>query len=85
MIFLLFSTLVSFAGTTNTYEIRGMTCNSCVKMITAKVCKLEGMDTCKVEIGKLTFSAKDGAQITPEALTTAIKSAGDYELVTPKK
>ena len=84
MLILLFTALFSMANPT-TYPIKGMTCNSCVKIITSKVCSLEGLESCKVELGSLTVKTKDGAKITPADLAQAVQSAGKYELVLPAK
>lgn len=60
-----------------TYTIKGMTCQGCVDMITAEVCKLPGVTSCKVDIGKATLEA---AKLDDEAVKKGIAKAG-YEWV----
>lgn len=69
----------SFAETT-TYEISGMTCNSCVKAIKAQVCKMEGLEKCEVSVGKLVLSTKAGATVNEQSVKEAVGRAGDYKV-----
>lgn len=62
------------------YEVKGMHCGGCVKSIKAKVCQLPGVDTCNVEVGKVTLTSKADAKLDDEAVKAAVKSAGEYEV-----
>lgn len=55
-----------------TYNVGGMTCGSCVKAVKAQVCKLPGIETCEVEVGKVTVTG----QVDEKAVTAGIQKAG---------
>lgn len=57
----------------HSYDIKGMTCQGCVDMITSEVCKLPGVTSCKVEIGKVTL---EGAKLDDAAVKAAVDKAG---------
>lgn len=63
---------------TRSYDIKGMTCGSCVKMIDAQVCKLPNLESCKVEIGKVTVTAPT---LDDEVIKAAVAKAGEYSVV----
>lgn len=71
--------LSSFADTT-TYNVTGMTCNSCVKAIKAQVCKIEGLESCEVSVGKVILSTKAGVTVNEQAVKDAVERAGDYKV-----
>ncbi|MBX3042008.1 MAG: heavy-metal-associated domain-containing protein [Bdellovibrionaceae bacterium] len=71
-----FSTLAE----TKTYTLEGMTCQSCVKSVKAQVCKIPGLDTCEVELNKVTLSGKT---LDEKLIESAITKAG-YSIL-PKK
>ena len=71
--------LSSFAETA-TYDVSGMTCNSCVKAIKASVCKTEGIEKCDVTIGKLVISTKPGVVVDEQKIKDAVVRAGDYKV-----
>jgi copper chaperone CopZ len=78
---------LAFAGTT-TYDVKGMHCGECQAAVEAKVCKMEGVKTCKVELidkkkemGKITLTTEDTVKITPVQVDELISSAGDYHVV----
>ncbi len=86
--------LISFSALaeTTTYPIKGMHCGSCKKAIESKLCKMEGLQTCKVEvldgkkeIGQVTISTKDGSAPDFAKMSEAVKAAGEYELQQPEK
>lgn len=76
---LLILPLSSFADTT-TYEVSGMTCNSCVKAIKAQVCKIDGLEKCEVSVGKLVLSTKNGITVSEQTVKDAVERAGDYKV-----
>ncbi|HRO67952.1 MAG TPA: heavy-metal-associated domain-containing protein [Pseudobdellovibrionaceae bacterium] len=71
--------LVAFAlpllvrAETKTYTLDGMTCGSCVKSVKAQVCKLPGVETCEVEINKVTLTGK---ALDDKAIEGAVSKAG---------
>ena len=71
--------LSSFAETT-TYDVSGMTCSACVKMIKASACKIEGIEKCDVTIGKLVISTKPGVVVDEQKIKDAVVRAGDYKV-----
>lgn len=84
---LLFSSIAMAESAT--YQVKGMDCGSCVKMIEDKVCKMEGVKTCKAEvvdsknkIGKLTLSMEDGKAIDSKKVSELVTSAGHYSVET---
>jgi len=78
--------LSAFAET-NTYEVSGMTCNSCVKALKAQVCKLDGIEKCDITIGKMVLSSKAGTPLNETKIKEAVAHAGDYKVIdkAPKK
>ncbi|MCE3011285.1 MAG: heavy-metal-associated domain-containing protein [Proteobacteria bacterium] len=77
LILSLFFTLPAFAETAK-MEISGMTCGGCVKAIKAKVCKIEGLADCKVDVGSMELVSKEGTKIDLKKVEELVKSAGDY-------
>ncbi len=78
---LLFS---SFAlAETATYDVKGMKCEDCIKNIEAKVCHLEGITECKVEVGHITVSTKEGTALDKTKIASAVEKAGHYKIVEP--
>src|SRR4051812_44936854 len=71
---------------TKTYNVEGMHCEDCVSAVKAKVCSLEGITKCDVQIGKVTLTAD--AKLDDNAVANAVQSAG-YKVVegpvSPKK
>jgi copper chaperone CopZ len=75
----LFLPALAFAEA-STYTVSGMTCKACVKAVKAKVCKLEGVKKCDVSIGKVILTPKEGATIDDLKVSSAVQSAGKYEV-----
>lgn len=71
--------LFSFAETIS-YDVSGMTCNSCVKALKAQVCKIEGLEKCDISIGKMTLSTKAGTSLNDQKVREAVSRAGDYKI-----
>jgi mercuric ion binding protein len=69
----------AFAETT-TYEVSGMTCNSCVKALKAKVCKLDGVEKCEISVGKMILTPKAGATLDQQKVSEAVTSAGAFKV-----
>jgi copper chaperone len=78
----------AFSGATNltktdqapqVFHVAGMHCGGCAKMIESKVCKLEGVKTCSVEVGKIVLTGE--SLVEAEKIQTALSEAGEYKLV----
>lgn len=64
---------------TKIYETKGMHCGACVAMAKAEVCKLPGVESCKVELNKITLT---GAKLDDAAVKTSVAKLGDeYSVV----
>lgn len=63
-----------------TYNVEGMHCGGCAKMIQAKVCTMDGLDKCEVTLGKVVISPKAGVTVTQEQVQAAVSKAGDYKV-----
>ena len=69
---------------TTTYDVQGMHCGGCAKMIQAKVCGMDGMEKCEVTMGKLVVATKPGITISQEKIQAAMAQAGDYKITGSK-
>ena len=67
--------------TTQTIEVRGMTCGHCVRAVTSELDKIDGVSNVAIDLatGRVTFVT--AAAVPPETLAAAIDEAG-YELAT---
>ena len=86
---LVFGSLIVSAETT-TLQVQGMHCGGCKAAIEAKVCKIDGLKTCNVElvdkkkqIGKLVLTSADGTTLDLAKIEAALTEAGDYKLAQP--
>jgi copper chaperone CopZ len=68
-------------GEATTFNVEGMHCGSCVKAIKAQVCKIEGLETCEVSLGKVVISPKTGINITQDQIQAAMTKAGEYKII----
>lgn len=83
----------SFAmAESSTYQVKGMHCGACAKSIEEKVCKMEGVKTCKVEMvdakkrmGKVTLETEEGKTLDAKKVEELVTSAGDFTVVNSKK
>lgn len=64
--------------TTIDLNIRGMTCEHCVRSVSRALAALDGVRVERVDIGKATVTY-DPARVTPEALRNAVAEEG-YEV-----
>ncbi|MBX2987003.1 MAG: heavy-metal-associated domain-containing protein [Bdellovibrionaceae bacterium] len=62
---------------TKVYQVEGMTCGSCVKAIKAQVCQLPGLESCQVELNKVTITAP---AVNDDVVKSAIAKAGEYSV-----
>lgn len=81
---ILFLAPAAFAEST-TYNVEGMHCGSCAKAIKAQVCKMDGLESCEVTVGKVVVSPKSGVTISQDQIQAAISKAGEYKIVNPPK
>ncbi len=81
---ILFFASAAFAEPT-TYDVEGMHCGSCVKAIKARVCKMDGLESCDVTMGKVVVTPKSGVTISQDQIQAAISKAGEYKIVNPPK
>lgn len=77
----LFSASYSFAETAQ-FEVKGMHCGSCAKMIEAKVCKIEGLSKCEVKMGSISMISKAGVSIDPKKVQALVTEAGEEYSIT---
>ncbi|MEN0058487.1 MAG: heavy metal-associated domain-containing protein [Bdellovibrio sp.] len=70
---------------TVTYAVEGMHCGSCAKAIKAQVCKMEGLASCEVSVGKIVVSSKNGANISQDQIQEAVAKAGEYKIISATK
>jgi copper chaperone len=59
---------------TKSYNVTGMTCESCVKSVKSKVCGLKDVEKCEVEVGKVTLTSK--GTLNDKTVSEAIAAAG---------
>lgn len=62
------------------YTVEGMHCGSCAKAIQAQVCKLEGLESCEVTVGKISLSPKAGVKVSQEQVEALMSKAGPYKI-----
>lgn len=62
---------------TTTYDVKGMTCDHCVRSVTEEITEVKGVSSVEVNLEKGTASVTGEA--TPEAVTAAVVEAG-YEV-----
>lgn len=59
---------------TKIYETKGMHCGACVQMAKTEICKLPGVEACKVEMNKITLT---GAKLDDTAVKGAVAKLGE--------
>jgi len=86
-----FAATSSFAETA-TFDVTGMHCGACKKEIQEKVCKMEGVTSCKVELtnkkkqqGQVTMTTAEGVAIDATKVQELLTEAGDYKLIKSMK
>jgi copper chaperone CopZ len=70
---------------TATFTVSGMTCGSCAKKVRAKVCKMEGLESCTVDVGSVVVTTKAGTPIDTKKVEALISSAGEYSVTKTEK
>lgn len=87
--------LVSFSFADDhkhSYQVNGMHCGGCVKNVEREVCKMDGIENCKVslidakkQIGKVEFSLKPGSAVTSETVKDVVENKAGYQFAGPYK
>ncbi|MEI7973435.1 MAG: heavy metal-associated domain-containing protein [Bdellovibrio sp.] len=72
--------------------MNGMHCGGCVKNVEREVCKMEGVENCKVslidakkQVGKVEFSVKSGTNVTSETVKDVVENKAGYQFAGPYK
>src|SRR4051812_46463336 len=66
-----------------TYKVEGMHCEDCVSAVKEKVCGIEGLAKCNVEMGQVTLASAEGSKLDDNAVTNAVQAAG-YKIADAK-
>jgi copper chaperone len=69
--------------TTETYRVTGMTCEHCVRAVTAELERLDGVREVMVELvagGRSAVTVTSDGPVPAAAVAAALVEAGDYEL-----
>ncbi|HMQ32207.1 MAG TPA: heavy-metal-associated domain-containing protein [Chloroflexaceae bacterium] len=67
---------------TEQFHVPGVSCQHCVRAVTAEVGKLAGVSNVQVNLDNKVVTVEHGEGVAPEAIVAAIKEAG-YEEVAP--
>jgi copper chaperone len=71
---------------TTRYLVNGMTCDHCVRAVTAELSGLPGVSAVRVDLvpgGASPVTVTSGEQLPPQAVRDALDEAGGYALATP--
>jgi copper ion binding protein len=66
--------------TTQTYQVKGMTCGHCVNAVSTEIAKLDGVTAVDVELESGNVTVTSAADLDQSAVQEAVDEAG-YELV----
>jgi len=69
-------------STTTTYRVTGMTCEHCVRAVTAEVAKLPGVLDVAVDLETGAVAVTSDAPVAEAAIAEAVREAG-YEIGQP--
>ena len=67
--------------TTATYQVKGMTCDRCVRAVSAELGRIGGVSDVKVDLATGAVTVESAAPIPEDAVQAAVDEAG-YEVVT---
>ena len=73
---------------TATYHVNGMTCEHCVKAVSAELQALDGVSEVTVALvpgGASAVTVVSVAPLVPQAVEAALDEAGDYRLGSPRE
>lgn len=79
-LFLVLLCVVASNSMTLDIEVTGMKCQSCVKSIEKRICKLPGVASCSVKVGKVVLISEKQAKIDENAVKELIESTGQYKV-----
>lgn len=67
---------------TGTFQIEGMTCGGCVKMIKAAVCEniKADIESCDVKVGSMTITTKTGQALDAKKVQDLVNGTGTYKV-----
>lgn len=93
LFFALTTIAASFAmAEASTYNVQGMHCAACQSAIESKVCKMDGLKSCKVEVtdkkkqtGKIVLETADGKPVEASKIQELLTAAGEYKLAPEAK
>ena len=66
--------------TTATYQVRGMTCDHCVRAVSAELSRIGGVSDVKVDLATGAVTVESAALLSEDAVRAAVDEAG-YEVV----
>lgn len=66
--------------TTATYQVRGMTCDHCVRAVSAELSRIGGVSDVKVDLATGAVTVESAALLSADAVRAAVDEAG-YEVV----
>ncbi len=66
--------------TNATYEVKGMTCDHCVKAVSSEIGEIPGVQDVKVDLGSGNVEVTSEAPLDKEKVAAAVDEAG-FELV----
>ena len=67
--------------TTATYQVKGMTCDHCVRAVSAELGRIGGVSDVKVDLATGAVTVESAAPLPEDAVQAAVDEAG-YEVVT---
>ena len=66
--------------TTETYNVKGMTCGHCVNAVTEEITKLDGVSSVEIDLSSGNVTVTSQAPLSDDAVREAVDEAG-YELI----
>lgn len=66
--------------TTTTYQVKGMTCDHCVRAVTDELNRISGVSAIEIDLGTGSMTVTSAAPLNEQAVRGAVEEAG-YELV----
>lgn len=67
--------------TTATYQVKGMTCDHCVRAVSAELGRIGGVSDVEVDLATGAVTVESAAPLPEDAVQAAVDEAG-YEVVT---
>lgn len=60
----------------HTFQVRGMTCDHCVRAVRQEVAGVEGVDGVEVDLATGILRVRSDAPVDPDAILAAVREAG---------